>query len=153
MSDAAIRAASPSDLDELTRLLAEMKRHHRERDPENRRFEVPVETLKQSVRSGLRDPAVAFLVAERPGGLAGFVKLRFVEKSWGRACEVDSLMVEEQHRNCGLGAALMAAAEARARAGGAAGMRLDVSVFNGDAARFYEQLGYEHLAARYGKEL
>ena len=153
MSDAAIRAAFPCDLDELTRLLAEMKRDHRERDPGRRRFEVPVETLERSVRIALRDPAVAFLVAERPGGLAGFVKLRFVEKSWGRACEVDSLMVEEERRDSRLGTALMAAAEARARAGGAAGMRLDVSPFNGDAARFYERLGYEHLAARYGKEL
>ena len=153
MSEVVIREATAADAEEITRLLAEMKRHHRELDPGSARFRVPIETLGASVRNGLDDPEVALIVADAGGGLAGFAKLRFVEKSWGRACEVDSLMVEEGARRRGLGAALMAAAEDRARRAGAAGMRLDVSLFNEEAAAFYEGLGYDRIAVRMGKAL
>lgn len=153
MSDVTIRTATSDDADEVTRLLAEMKRHHRELDPGSARFHVPLETLATSVRHGLSDPSVVVIVADAGGHLAGFAKLRFVERSWGRACEVESLMVEEGRRGQGVGTRLMDAAEERASAAGAAAMRLDVSLFNEAAAEFYGRRGYERIAVRLGKPL
>lgn len=47
----------------------------------------------------------------------------------------------------------MAAAEDAAARAGAQGVRLDILVGNDDGARFYEKLGYELFALRYGKML
>ena len=60
-------------------------------------------------------------------------------------------MVDEDHRGLGLGTALMRAAEAEAHSSGARGLRVNVLQINGPARSFYEGLGYEMFAVRYGK--
>jgi GNAT superfamily N-acetyltransferase len=61
--------------------------------------------------------------------------------TWGRCCEVRSLWVHEQWRREGLGTRLMAAAEAEARARGAAQMVTSTHSFQ--APDFYLRLGFE----------
>lgn len=153
MSDVAIREATPDDAAEVTRLLVDMKAHHRRLDPNNARFRVDRVTLTESVEGALGADDDVILVAEDRGRVVGFVKLRLTRRSWGKGCEVHSLMVEEGSRGRGVGSRLMEAAEERARLAGASGMRLDVSLFNDAAAEFYRRRGYEQIAVRLGKTL
>jgi GNAT superfamily N-acetyltransferase len=63
--------------------------------------------------------------------------------TWGRCCEVRSLWVHEHWRRKGLGTRLMAAAEAEARARGAAQMVTSTHSFQ--APGFYRRLGFESV--------
>jgi ribosomal protein S18 acetylase RimI-like enzyme len=69
---------------------------------------------------------------------------------WAR---VNSICVRESARGRGVGRALMARAEAWARAEGAEELRLVVWAFNERAVRLYEELGYAIRAHAMGKPL
>ncbi|WP_116130984.1 GNAT family N-acetyltransferase [Tropicimonas sp. IMCC34043] len=60
-----------------------------------------------------------------------------------RRAVIESVRVAAQHRGQGLGAALMADAEARARAGGCSLVQLTSNKVRGRAHAFYERLGYQ----------
>jgi GNAT superfamily N-acetyltransferase len=82
---------------------------------------------EEPVRIFLRDPHGQIV-----GGLLGHIRWRwlYVAKLW----------ISAAHRGAGHGAALMAAAEAHARARGCLGTYLDT--FEYQARPFYEKLGY-----------
>ncbi len=153
MSEVAIRDAAPADRDEIVRLLDQMKAHHRAFAPDEPRFDVPEDDLDAFAAQVLDDPGVTVMVAEGEGRLLGFAQVRYLPKSWGRSCEIDLLAVDARSRGRGIGTALMHAIEARARAAGVAGMRLNVSLGNDGAVRFYERLGYSQSAVRLAKPL
>lgn len=58
---------------------------------------------------------------------------------------LQSMVVREEDRRAGVGAALLEASEAWARAGGAREMRLDIWEFPEGPLRFYERCGYSTL--------
>ena len=153
MSDLTIRDAVPADRAELVRLLDEMKAHHRAFEPDEPRFDVPEDDLDAFASQVLSDPAVTVLVVPGEGRLLAFVQLRLLAKSWGKSCEIDLLAVDAASRGQGIGAGLMRAIEGRARASGVVGMRLNVSLGNEEALRFYERLGYSQSAVRLAKPL
>jgi ribosomal protein S18 acetylase RimI-like enzyme len=153
MSEVAVRAAVPSDASELVRLLDEMKEHHREFAPDEPRFNVAEDDLEAFAVEVLADPAVTIVVAEGEGRLLGFGQLRYLAKSWGPSCEIDLLGVDAASRGQGIGTLLMEEIEGRARASGVAGMRLNVSLGNEGAMRFYERRGYSQSAVRLAKAL
>lgn len=93
------------------------------------------------------------LVCEADGAVVGFARFSFNERPWGKACELHTLVVSEAFRGKGVGRALMAASESAAMAAGAKGIRLDVLIGNDGGRAFYERLGYERFAWRYGKML
>jgi ribosomal protein S18 acetylase RimI-like enzyme len=146
-----IRLARQSDLDALVRLQSELGRRHREIQPDNPRYRVPDAAWERVLQRDLGADTTVIHVAEWDGDIVGFVKLSFVEKPWGIACEVDTLVVAESRRRNGIGRRLMSAAEHAAREHGAAAMRLNILAGNDLARAFYEDLGYELLAWRYGK--
>jgi ribosomal protein S18 acetylase RimI-like enzyme len=146
-----VRAATSDDLDDITRLYVELRDHHRPLQPHNPRYHVADEGWARTARRALDDPRSVVLVAEEDGVVVGFVALTFVDKPWGLSCEVGTLVVERARRGRGHGAALMAAAEARARSEGAKGMRVEVLEGNQQARAFYHRLGYGVLAQRMGK--
>ena len=153
MSDVPIRDAVASDRAELVRLLDEMKAHHRAIERDEPRFNVPEDELDAFAGKILSDPSVTVLVAEGEDRLLGFAQLRFLPKSWGYSCEIDLLAVDAASRSRGIGTALMRTIEARARASGVVSMRLNVSVGNDGAMRFYERLGYGQSGIRLAKTL
>ena len=84
------------------------------------------------------------LVAERPGELVGWVRIRPPTslESNAHVREVAGLAVHPDARRLGIVAALMGAAEAAARSDGATRIRLRVFAPNEAARALYESLGY-----------
>jgi GNAT superfamily N-acetyltransferase len=95
------------------------------------------------------------LVAEEEGAIAGLSGLR-VERLIERdepVARLTALVVGEQFRRRGVGAALVAAVENEARARGCALLVLNSGSTRTDAHAFYERLGYETTGRRFAKEL
>ncbi|MDQ3981518.1 MAG: GNAT family N-acetyltransferase [Actinomycetota bacterium] len=148
-----VRLAHASDVDSVAALLVELKHVQATVQPENPRYRVPDESWVAEAKTVLGDPGFDVFIAEQAGRVVGFAALRFARKVWGKACEVESLVVTEASRGRGVGEKLMEACEAHACAAGAAGMRLHVTPDNAGALRFYRRLGYETMAVRMGKSL
>ena len=141
------------DADEVALLYVELKHHHRGLAPSHPRYSVPDDDWHATARGALGDRNVTVLVAEADDAVVGFVKLGLAQKSWGLACEIDTLVVAANARNKGVGSRLMTAAEAFGRTAGASAMRVNVLVHNRRAQGFYERSGYEPFALRLGKAL
>jgi GNAT superfamily N-acetyltransferase len=91
-----------------------------------------------------------FIVAEDGGRLLGWVHVQLAEYvESGTFAVIGGLVVDRAHRRQGIGAALMAAAEAWARQQGCPVMRLWSSTTRIPAHRFYAGLGYEQVKTQY----
>ena len=99
------------------------------------------------------DSEIHFVVALEEGKLVAFARFFYEEKSFGTACEVETLVVDEDVRGRDTGKKVLAHVEELARSEGATGMRVNVLNVNADGRRFYEQLGYGPVAIRYAKKL
>jgi GNAT superfamily N-acetyltransferase len=87
----------------------------------------------------------AVLVAERAGEVVGVCQLivfRHLQAHGGLCAEVESMHVHPDHRNGGVGAALIGEAIARARGLGCYRVQLTSNTARPDAHRFYERLGF-----------
>jgi ribosomal protein S18 acetylase RimI-like enzyme len=99
------------------------------------------------------------LVAERGGAVVGFVavwtRYRSEEPDDDPAplAFVSDLVVSAEHRGCGIGRALLRAAEAHARAAGAPSLRLSVKAGNTAAISLYAREGFEELEIELEKRL
>jgi GNAT superfamily N-acetyltransferase len=86
------------------------------------------------------------LVAELDGVVVGMVQVivfRHLQER-GRLCaELESMHVHPDHRSTGIGAVLLAAAEAHARAAGCYRVQLTSNAARPDAHRFYERNGFD----------
>jgi GNAT superfamily N-acetyltransferase len=148
-----IRRAGPDDAAVIASLYLQLKEHHSRLAPDSPRYSMDDEGWARYARQGLDDPDVRFYLALRGRDAVGFVRLFFEERSWGRSCEVETLVVDAGARGRGVGSQLMRRAEEVAREEGALGMRVNVLHTNVDGRRFYEQDGYRPLAVRYAKPL
>lgn len=91
-----------------------------------------------------------FIVAEADGHLLGWVHVELSETvDAGTLAVIAGLVVDRAHRRQGIGAALMAEAEAWARQQGSPLMRLRSSATRTPAHRFYEGLGYANVKTQY----
>ena len=92
------------------------------------------------------------LVADRDGHLQGYLALVQVLslEHGGLMAEIDEFFVLPQARTHGVGAALLAAAEAGLRQRGCVRLQLQLGVANAAARGFYERRGY---AGRAGYQL
>jgi GNAT superfamily N-acetyltransferase len=85
------------------------------------------------------------LVAEQAGEVVGVCQLivfRHLQARGGLCAEVESMHVHPDHRNAGVGAALIGEAIARARRLGCYRVQLTSNTARPDAHRFYERLGF-----------
>ena len=140
-----IREARPEDAPALAALLAELG------------YPDGDERVRSRVAAFACDPSSFVLVAEDGGRLLGaasatVMPLLHEDGGW---CRLSALVVSESSRRAGVGRALVADAEGRARAGGCrylevtSGERSDREA----AHAFYEALGLEQVSRRYLKEL
>ena len=89
-------------------------------------------------------------VAVAGGRVVGFIsgELRegsptFLPKTWA---SVDDVFVEPDHRNRGMGRALLRSVGEWARERGAGGISLQVAAANARARKFYEELGFREIS-------
>ncbi len=148
-----IERARPEQADAILALLAACGRHMTARGLRN--WDPPPATVA-SIRAEIQAEVV--LAALAPGGeVVGAVTVRALAThdyapdvadgrvTWGApaaaARYMNRLAVDPARQGTGLGAQLMAAAEAGARAAGAAALRFDVLAANPDLISWYERRG------------
>ncbi len=90
---------------------------------------------------------VAVDTEDRPIGWAHVERLRVLELP--PAAQLMGLVVSEEHRSAGIGAALLDRAEATARAWGCRSLRVRSNVVRERAHGFYERAGYRNIKTSY----
>lgn len=100
------------------------------------------ETFWRHVAQGVAEGKRALLIGEDAHGVCGTVQLVFdLPENQPHRADLVKMLVHRRARRQGLGAALLRAAEATARACGKTLLVLD-AVTGGDGARLYERLGW-----------
>ncbi len=138
-----VREAEERDLGVLAELMTELG------------YPTSVEEMNRRLEEISADPSYCTLVAETDGQVLGVVGLhleRFYEKNEPCA-RLMALVVGSEHRDRGVGRALISAAEDWARRRGAGEVMLTTHKRRADAHRFYRNVGYEATGYRFYKEL
>jgi ribosomal protein S18 acetylase RimI-like enzyme len=153
-----IRPAVAADFEALVDLDLDSARHHAALDPDF--YHVPPRSdVAAFLERRLADPDRELLVAEIDGAVVGMVDVTAQEPPDPGSIirpipSVDiGISVAEAWRGQGIGQALMAAAETRARERGAQLVVLDMSAANLDALRFYRSLGYREFGLFLRREI
>ena len=149
-----IRPAGLGDYEALCALWEMLDEQHRQALPD--KFHVPLGPRRElSYVDGLiRGPDSTIIVAERGQSICGFVTLVIkhqpeTELLKARAyIEIDNMIVDPAGRRCGIGRALMCAADAWAAQRGSLSLELGVHHFNRAAIEFYQAVGFEMAAHR-----
>jgi N-acetylglutamate synthase-like GNAT family acetyltransferase len=95
------------------------------------------------------------VVAEADGEVVGLASLHeslSVEYD-EPAAKLSAIVVDERHRRCGIGEALVAEMEAEARRRGCCLIFLTTAERRSDAHAFYQRLGFEETGRRFAKAL
>jgi mycothiol synthase len=100
-----------------------------------------------SLAAARRLPGSCYLVVEVADGLAGFVQV--VDERDGQGC-IESLVVADDHRRCGLGRALLEHGLHLLARRGCTEAILRVDARNRPALTLYESVGFERFAATAG---
>lgn len=131
-----VRTAAPSDEPALARLDAEAW------SPDSG---FPSVIARSGGFFSEHSPPSAHLIAEVEGRLVGYIRIQPVSALPENAhvLGIAGLAVAPAARGAGIGAALLAAAEAHARSRGARKLSLRVLGTNAAARRLYERLGFE----------
>jgi GNAT superfamily N-acetyltransferase len=104
----------------------------------------PTSAEEAADRLSALDGLQTALVADENGRAIGWVQVALVTSLVsGLKADVAGLVVDENHRSGGIGAALLEAAEAWARDRGAAAMLVRTRVARERAHRFYGREGYD----------
>jgi len=101
-------------------------------------------------------PDIALFVAEKEGAVVGAFQVCAIPGIAGRGStrvKVEGVQVRRDLRSAGIGAAMMAAAEAWAQERGAAFLELTSNATRTDAHRFYARLGYKQSHLGFKKKL
>ncbi len=143
MADAGvvIRQARQADLPAIIALLADDQLgQHREEASDS-----PAACYRDAFAAITADPNQMMIVAESEGRVVGTLQLTFIPGLSRRGAwrgQVESVRVAKDHRNAGLGQAMMEWVEATCRARGCALVQLTTDKQRADAHRFYARLGY-----------
>ncbi|HEY6202777.1 MAG TPA: GNAT family N-acetyltransferase [Candidatus Limnocylindria bacterium] len=130
-----ITRATPTHVPALARLMT--------RSPLLQRYGVTLRGARSSLVEGLRerDQLLVALEGGVPLGLAWVMTTRALD----RAAYLRLLLVAEGQQSRGVGAALLADSERRARASGCRHLVLLVTTTNRRARAFYRRRGYRHV--------
>lgn len=94
------------------------------------------------------------LVADEAGEVAGMISLVFY-RGWfhpGGTALITELIVDQHHRNQGIGAMLVTAAEKEARDRGMDEIEVGTETDNSGAQRFYRRCGFDETYVLLGRE-
>lgn len=118
--------------------------HHGVVPPEPERLSAVVSTIIAA-----RDHM--FLVAEDEDDLVGMCTLVFSQSTWSAAlvCELQDVVVTQDHRRAEVGRGLMRTAEEVAQARGCSRLYLLAEYWNLDAHAFYRNLGWAEKSCLY----
>ena len=149
MSAVCFRLATRRDLPEIVRMLADDKlgsRRERCEDPLPESYTRAFEQISQDSNHEL-------IVAESDGRVIGTLHLMFlpsISYQGGMRAQVESVRVDKQYQNRGIGSEMMKWTIERARQRGAHIVQLTTHKSREDAHRFYERLGFEksHLGMK-----
>ena len=103
-----------------------------------------------------QEPGNGIVVGEAEGRIVATYQLTFISglsRDATRRAQVESVRVAADLRGSGVGRAMMADAEARARAAGCGLMQLTTDRSRGRAHAFYDRLGYVASHIGYKREL
>ncbi len=148
--DFTIRPGHREDAADAARLWMQSAREHTAHD----RIYATAPGAERVMRRFLADLTASshsfLFVAELDGRTAGFIsgELRegsptFRQKTWA---SVDDVFVEPEHRNRGMGRALLESVEAWAKERNADGISLQVAAANERGRKFYEDLGFREVS-------
>jgi ribosomal protein S18 acetylase RimI-like enzyme len=154
-----VRAATKDDLQVLGRLGASLMRAHYAYD--RQRFMAPGARpdvgYARFLGSQLDRPDVAIFVAEKEGGIVGYVYAGIEPVSWKELRDesgyVHDLVVDEGFRGHGVGTALMEAALAWMTERGLPRVVLSTAQPNDVAQRLFERLGFRRTMVEMTREL
>ncbi len=149
MSSITVREATPGDFGALLRLLAQM-----DESMYRGRAVADEGELRALYEAILADPDQRLFLAEdggRPVGSAHLMVLRHFDSSLSRSAVVEGVIVANDYRRGGVGAALMRAAAEAARAVGCYKLDLTSNMARRGAHRFYSRLGWKR--SHYGYSL
>jgi GNAT superfamily N-acetyltransferase len=143
-----VRSAEGRDFDDVVRLLEALGRPEVTDDTRER--------CRSLYESQLADPAADHVVAEdEDGAIVGFCSLHYLDRlnyttpqAW-----VPDLIVDEPTRSRGIGHALLAEAERRARERDCWVLTLESAHWRKDAHRFYDTFGMTDAAKAFVKAL
>lgn len=149
-TDFTIRPGRREDAAEAARLWMQSAEEHKTHD----RVYATAPGAEKTMRRFLADVAkssFSFLfVAVAGERTVGFIsgELRqgsptFLPKTWA---SVDDVFVEPDHRNLGVGRALLQSVEAWAKERNADGISLQVAAANSRGRKFYEELGFREIS-------
>ncbi len=151
MSLITVRQAAGGDFDALLRLLDQMDESMYRGRP--RAGEGDLRPLYEAI---LADPDQHLFLAEdgdRLVGSAHLMVLRHFGRSLPLSALVEGVIVDGKYRRGGVGAALMRAAAAAARAAGCYKLDLTSNMARAGAHRFYSRLGWKRTHFGYSLEL
>jgi ribosomal protein S18 acetylase RimI-like enzyme len=145
-----IRPGRREDAAEAARLWMQSAREHTAHDPIYA-TSPGAERVMRRFLADLAGSSHSFLfVAENGGRTVGFIsgELRegsptFQAKTWA---SVDDVFVEPDHRNLGVGRALLGCVKEWAKKRGADGVSLQVAAANERGRKFYEELGFREVS-------
>ena len=145
-----IRPGRRDDAAEAARLWMQSAEEHTAHDPVYATAPSAEKTMRRFL-ADLASSGHSFLfVAVAKDRTVGFIsgELRegsptFLPKTWA---SVDDVFVEPDHRNLGMGHALLRSVEAWAKERGASGVSLQVAAANARARKFYEELGFREIS-------
>jgi GNAT superfamily N-acetyltransferase len=148
--DFAIRAARREDAEAAARLWMQSAEEHTSHDHVYATAPGAEKTMRRFLADLARNGYAFVFVATVGDRMVGFVsgELRegsptFLPKTWA---SVDDVFVHPDHRNRGIGRALIASVEGWARRKGASGVSLQVAAANGRGRKFYEDLGFREIS-------
>ena len=149
MSETRFRLARREDLQDIVRMLADD-----ELGSKRERCEEPLpESYYAAFEQINADSNHQLIVAESDGKVIGTLHLMFlpsISYQGGLRAQVESVRVDRQYQNLGIGSALMKWTIERAKERGAHLVQLTTHKSREDAHRFYERLGFQksHLGMK-----
>lgn len=149
MNHILIRLAVVEDLPDIVRMLADDElgsQRERYKEPLPESYYAAFEQIKN-------DPNHQLIVAELRGRVIGTLHLMFLPSisfQGGMRVQIESVRVDHEIRNLGIGSEMMRWAIEHAREHGAHVVQLTTHKSREDAHRFYERLGFEgsHLGMK-----